>query len=125
MWLWYIILLLLLELTIFVRGNAKFVWGLELHPLEWWLYVGWFSSIVGLTAWWGIVDLIGVWKATILVLSLSCSVQFVLKWIFFYPPSLRNFLAIALCWIAVFVSENDPQKKTESEESSETKESKE
>mgnify|MGYP000120579759 CR=1 FL=1 len=40
---WYIFLLMLLEITIFVRGNAKFVWGLELHPLEWWLYVGWFS----------------------------------------------------------------------------------
>lgn len=107
MMLWYLLLLLLLEITIFIRGNAKFVWGLELHPLEWWLYVGWFSSIVGLTAWWGMVDAIGVWKSTIVVLSLSCSVQFVLKWVFFHPPSFRNFLAIVLCWIAVFVSEND------------------
>lgn len=110
---WYIFLLMLLEITIFVRGNAKFVWGLELHPLEWWLYVGWFSSLVGLTSWWGLVNIMGVWKATVLVMALSMSMSFCLKWYFFYPPSIRNFLALGLCWVAVFVAEGEVTPPTE------------
>ena len=106
---WYLFLLLLLETTIFLRGNAKFIWGLDLHPLEWWLYVGWFSSFVGLTSWWGLVAMLGIWKATILVMAVSMTMSFGLKWFFFYPPSLRNFFALGLCWVAVFVAEGDPE----------------
>lgn len=104
---WYIFLLMLLEITIFVRGNAKFVWGLELHPLEWWLYMGWLSSLVGLTSWWGLVDLMGVWKATVLAMALSMTMSFCLKWYFFYPPSFRNTIALCFCWVAVFIAEGD------------------
>lgn len=110
---WYIFLFIILELTIFVRGNAKFVWGLELHPLEWWLYVGWISSLVGLTSWWGLVEEMGMWKATIFAMALSFTVSFMLKAYFFNLPSPRNFLALVLCWSAVFISENTPQSDTE------------
>lgn len=104
---WYVFLFIVLELTIFLRGNAKFVWGLELHPLEWWLYVGWLSSLCGLTSWWGLVDSMGVWKATIFCMVLSFTISFFLKWYFFYPPSWRNFLALCFCWSAVFISKDD------------------
>ena len=110
---WYVFLFVILELTIFVRGNAKFVWGLELHPLQWWLYVGWLSSLVGLTSWWGLVQEMGIWKATVFAMALSFTVSFLLKAWFFNPPSPRNFIALALCWSAVFISEGQP---TETEE---------
>ena len=105
---WYVFLFIILELTIFVRGNAKFVWGVELHPLQWWLYIGWLSSLVGLTSWWGLVQELGIWKATVFAMALSFTVSFILKAWFFNPPSARNLLALVLCWSAVFISEGQP-----------------
>ena len=111
---WYVFLFIMLEFTIFLRGNAKFVWGLELHPLEWWLYIGWLSSLCGLTSWWGLVESMGIWKATIFTLVLSFTISFLLKWYFFYPPSTRNFVALCFCWSAVFIAEGDKDTKSES-----------
>jgi len=117
---WYIFLFIILEITIFVRGNAKFVWGWELHPLEWWLYLGWVSSLVGLTSWWGLVEEMGMWKATIFAMALSFTISFLLKAYFFQMPSTRNMLALVLCWTAVLISENpQPKKEVEIEENPE------
>jgi len=102
-----------------VRGNAKFVWGLELHPLQWWLYIGWLSSLVGLTSWWGLVEEMGIWKATVFAMALSFTISFLLKSWYFNPPSVRNFVALVLCWSAVFISEGGHPKEIENQEKEE------
>jgi hypothetical protein len=79
--LYAIALLVLCNIVAWLKGHARFVWGLELSLWTYWLTFGLATNFLGMTGWWQLCKHLGhnYWQATVVTLSISTLVSVILN----------------------------------------------
>jgi len=89
--------------AVFFKANSKILFGVDMHPLAWWLLTGWFLEIFYLNAFWNLAEATNPWVAQITLAAVGTLVS--LAWMSaFYGFSLKYIAAALLVCAGVVVS---------------------
>lgn len=92
-------LILVANIVFWFKGQAKDVFDIHWSPFQWWLYTSLFTNYMTLIAWWRLVELGDVWKASVTWSLCSLAVELVLNTIFI-SFSWKGVFALLLCGLA-------------------------
>ena len=88
---------------VFFKANSKLLYGIDIHPLLWWLFTGWLLEILYLNAYWNLADYTNPWLAQISLAAVSTIVSLILMSVF-YGFDFKYLVAATLVCAGVVVS---------------------
>lgn len=83
-----------LYILLWYKGNAKILFDVQLNPFQWWLYTGLFTSYLGLTSWWFLVNNYTIWGAVAITYTLHAMIELGLNFIYFEPPTHAQYVGL-------------------------------
>ena len=88
---------------VFFKANSKILYGIDLHPIAWWLISGWLLEILYLNAYWKLADSASPWSAQITLAGVGTVVS--LAWMsMFYGFQMKYVVSVVLVFAGVAVS---------------------
>lgn len=91
---------------VFFKANAKRLFGLDLHPIIWWLVTGWLLESLYLNAWWKLSESETPWIAQVTLAAVGTIAS--LLWMsIFYGFEAKYLIAASLILSGVVVSQMD------------------
>jgi uncharacterized membrane protein len=92
----YILLVILLYIVLWFKGNANKIYTLDIKPWEWWLYTGLVTNYLGLLSWWYFLEKYGIWGALAITYILHTVVELGLSFYFFDSPTNTQYIGLLL-----------------------------
>ena len=92
----YIFYMILLYIILWLKGNAKIIYGIQLAPWQWWLYTGLITNYLGLNGWWYLVDKHKVWGALAITYCLHTIIELSLSFYFYESPTTQQIVGLLL-----------------------------
>lgn len=92
----YFIYMILLYIILWLKGNLKILYGVQLSPWQWWLYTGLITNYLGLNGWWYLVDKYKVWGAMAITYCMHTCIELGLSFYFYETPTNQQLLGLSL-----------------------------
>lgn len=99
----YILLIILLYILLWFKGNANKIYGLDIRPWQWWLYTGLISNYIGLVSWWYLLDKYSIWGALAITYVLHTVIEMGLSFYFFELPTTQQMCGLTLLILGGFL----------------------
>lgn len=88
--------MILLYIILWLKSNAKIIYGIQLAPWQWWLYTGLITNYLGLSAWWHLVDKYKVWGAMAITYCLHTLIELSLSFYYYEAPTTQQLVGLSL-----------------------------
>ena len=96
-------LIILLYILLWFKGNANKIYDLDIRPWQWWLYTGLISNYIGLVSWWYLLEKYNIWGALAITYVLHTVIEMGLSFYFFELPTTQQMFGLSFLIIGGFL----------------------
>lgn len=96
-------LIILLYILLWFKGNANKIYDLDIRPWQWWLYTGLISNYIGLVSWWHLLEKYNIWGALAITYVLHTVIEMGLSFYFFELPTTQQMFGLSFLIIGGFL----------------------